>query len=203
MTSMSAAIASCADMRTRYWAAEADAASSRPERRRVNVWLDVAPGSIDGWSVLGGRRVRRALEPWNALALPIELAPAQSARDAEVTIEVIPHFPPDTRLRGDQYRAGLTHLTYDASGRIKRARIFIAQATPYGVRYSVVDQEATLLHELGHALGLPHADNPMAIMAAAPRAIALTPMDVHLARSVYRGAGCPRALLAAERPDAR
>ena len=147
--------------------------------------------------------MRRAIERWNALSLPVALAVATARRDAEVTVSVIQRFPPDRHLNADEYRAGLTTLTYDSTGQITRARVFIAGSTPYGTRYSVLDQEATLLHELGHALGLPHVSNPVALMYSRPSATSITPVDAVLAKSVYVENGCPRFQVAAGSPGTR
>lgn len=195
--SASPARARCEPAAAVRWTAEGNSAVVR---RPVRVWLDVNEGVSDGWEVRGNTRLRSAIGYWNQLSLPVTLVMAHSPRSADVTVDIIPSFPRDNRLGANEYRAGLTTLTYDDHGRITRARVFVAETTPYGIRYAVVDQEATLLHELGHALGLPHLANPFALMSSHPRVSMLTSADVALAHNVYRGSGCPRAQLAAGRP---
>lgn len=134
---------------------------------------------------------------WNALSLPVQLVPAPSLRDADITVQVIQSFPvtqPSSPL--DKYRAGLTKLTYRDGREITNAVILIAETTPFGQRYTVSDQLATLMHEIGHALGLPHVANPDALMAARPRAEGVTAIDATLARTVYGPRGCPGVQLA-------
>jgi hypothetical protein len=169
-------------------------------RRDIPVWLDVDAGTGDGWASQGASRLARALAFWNRLPLPVRFIRAASPRTADVRVHVIESFPAERRLVADEYRAGLTTLTFDKEGGITAARVFIARATPYGVRYSVADQEATLLHEVGHVLGLPHLGSPFALMSSRPRVSSITAADVQFARSVYRGGGCPRPHLAAGRP---
>src|SRR5688572_23154119 len=126
----------------------AEPGTSARERRSIRVWLDVSEDASDGWTGGGLTRLRRAIEYWNQVSLPVSLVLAQSPRSAEVTVDIIRSFPPDNRLAGNEYRAGLTSLTYDDDGRITRAHVFVAEATPFGNRYALIDQEGTLLHEL-------------------------------------------------------
>jgi predicted Zn-dependent protease len=58
------------------------------------------------------------------------------------------------------------------------------------VRYRVPVQERTLLHELGHALGLPHATGPNSLMSERPSGSTLTGTDIALARGHYSRSRC-------------
>jgi hypothetical protein len=179
------------------WVARA-ALPQRPALREIRVTIDADPDTRDGWRSYGGRRLRVVLERWNSVDLPVRLVAARSPREADISVYVIPAFPREAGSEGsERYRAGLTRLTYQGNREIVKATILVAETTPMGHRYSVTDQMATLMHEVGHALGLPHVANPTALMATRTRASGVTAVDVNLARSVYGPTGCPSVQLAA------
>jgi len=186
--------ASCAQLTPPKWVSASVDWRPHDPLREVRVALVSDRDTRDGWRAHGTHRLHTALAHWNNVSLPVKLVPAKTLRSAEITVYVIRSFPPETP--NQRYRAGQTNLTY-VDGEITSAQIFIAEATPLGERYSVADQLATLLHELGHAIGLPHVAHPDALMATRTRAGEVTAVDVTLARSVYSARGCPRVQLAA------
>ena len=135
------------------------------------------------------RRLRFALDEWNSMRLPVRFVVASSAREAEIVVDVIEFIPaPDDSSVRDQ--AAVTRLTYEPTGEILSARVLIAVKPPRGVgRYSVLDQQANLVHELGHAIGLPHVTESGAVMATRRTSYGLTGADMVLARAHY--AACP------------
>ena len=152
----------------------------------MRVWLDAEAQVFDGWGPYGWRRVRFALAEWNSLRLPVRFVEAPSARQSDIVVDVIASIPaPDDSTARDQ--AALTSLTYEPSGTILKARVLIAAAAPNGLRYPVIDQQANLLHELGHAIGLPHITETSAVMATRRTSYQLTGADIALARRHYTG----------------
>lgn len=158
--------------------------------RLVRVWIDEGQQPADGWSTYGRRRLRTAVDAWNYLGLPAQFALATGAREADVIVNIVDSVPPQQQLRATN-QAGLTRLTYLSEGEIDKAHVFIAIAASYGIRYKLPDQQATLLHELGHALGLPHATGPKSLMSERRFGNRLTGTDRTLARSHYRRERCP------------
>jgi hypothetical protein len=159
------------------WARDPEGAT-----RSLRVWIDATTQTLDGWGPYGWRRLRTAMEEWNSIRLPVRLVQAPSLRESEIVVQVIEAIP--AHDGGDRDQAGLTSLTHEGTT-ISRARVFVATTAPFGVRYSVGDQVANLIHELGHAIGLQHAVRLSALMAARRAARELTGADIDLARTHF------------------
>ncbi len=164
--------------------------------RILKVALIAGDESRDGWRLDGPQRLRDAAAAWNELDVPLRLATTARVDSADIRVVILASLPVDSTSSSDlaRYRAGLTRLSVSTSSEIARAWVGIAQSSPRGTPYSVEDQVATLLHELGHAIGLPHSDAGLSMMAAMPVATSLTRMDARLARDTYARAACPRSV---------
>ena len=93
--------------------------------------------------------VRQALGEWERLGPGIRFLEVLDTTGADIVIRWIPRFDID--------RAGQADLTWDGTGRIKRADIKLAIISPGGRFLSSDKLRAIALHEVGHALGLPHS----------------------------------------------
>lgn len=135
---------------------------------------DVAQQASFGTAV-----VRDAFRAWEALPLRLRFNIVQDTNTADVVVRWIPRFDPVEK------RAGQTEIEFDQSGNIRRGAIRLAITGSDGRR---LDRAAALMvavHEVGHALGLPHSTDSRDVMYATPRTAALSDRDRRTVELIY------------------
>ena len=130
---------------------------------------------------------RAALGEWRLVNLGFTLTEVADTNVADIVVHWIERFDIETApVAGDGAgRTGLTEVQSNSQGEVGHATVTLAMTDPRGRRLAPLEVRAVAMHELGHALGLPHSADPRDIMYPTVRRATLSDRDRATATLLY------------------
>lgn len=143
--------------------------------RPLRVWID-SSAMISGAQAAYPSAVRAAFEQWSLTGIPIQVTYVSREDDAEVRVHWTDHLDRKT---------GSTTWRTDRGGFLTASDITLATHISDGHSLDARGMRAIALHEVGHALGLSHSDDPLDIMAPLVRVDGLSASDRGTIKLLY------------------
>ena len=141
--------------------AEQDSALYRwPERLSDALRVYVEPSSsIVGFDPRYPQMARDVFAEWSEAGFPLRFTFIYDSSSADLTIRWRERFDPD-----DGQRIGVTERVQTSAFLIAKAHVLVANHDSAGRPMSATVVGGILRHEIGHALGLNHANDPTSVM---------------------------------------
>ena len=141
--------------------AEQDSALYRwPEHVSNALRVYIEPTSnVAGFDARYPEMGRTVFTEWSEAGFPLRFTFIYDSTTADITIRWIDHFG-----NGEGQRIGVTERIHTSQFQIAKANIAIANHDSSGRTLSVTTVGGIIRHEIGHALGLNHANDPTSVM---------------------------------------
>jgi predicted Zn-dependent protease len=150
-----------------------------PSANGVRVWIE--PTSLArGWESAYPEIARAALGEWSDAGFPVRMTFVRDSGSADLTIRWRERFPDE-----DGQRIGVTERIQTSQFWIRAARIQIANHDSAGRLLPSRTVAGILRHEIGHALGLNHADDATSVMYREAATSTISPSDRATLRLLY------------------
>lgn len=149
-----------------------------PDRSGLPLRVAIIEGGPAGYQPRMAEFVHEAFGRWESAGVGVRFTTVSDTTQAEILVRWIDHFDFD--------RAGQTDLTWDQAGRVRKAAILLALRTNTGLALPDPALLTVAVHEMGHALGLPHSADSNDVMFPATQTAILSERDRRTAQVLYR-----------------
>jgi len=145
----------------------------------VQVYLEPS-SSAAGWQPAYVELARGAFAEWNDAGFPLRFNFIYDSTKADITLRWKERFPAE-----EGQRIGVTERIHTSEFWIASARIDIANHDSVGRLIPTRMVAGTLRHEIGHALGLNHANDATSVMYRESASTSISPSDRATLRLLY------------------
>ena len=145
----------------------------------VQVYIE-SSSSAAGWQPGYVDLARSAFAEWNDAGFPLRFNFIYDSAKADITLRWKERFPAE-----DGQRIGVTERIHTSEFWIASARIDIANHDSVGRLIPTHMLGGTLRHEIGHALGLNHANDATSVMYRESASTTISPSDRATLRLLY------------------
>jgi hypothetical protein len=156
-----------------------------PERLSDAVRVYIEPSSsVPGWDPSYPAMAQEVFEEWSLAGFPLRFAFVLDSVNADLSIRWRDRFPDE-----DGQRIGVTERVQSSDFEIARAAILIALRDSVGHVLPPTVVGGIVRHEVGHALGLNHANDPSSVMYREAATMTISASDRATLRLIYQVPG--------------